>query len=324
AAWKIQADGGVSFPADKPTIDATLRAWDALQADKIAAYGKDAKLEEFGLKPPAETVIVTLTPEAKDAKSETHTLKLGKPADGGGRFAQLDDNPAIAVLAAPTVRELTRGHLDYADKSLLSVEEASIQSIKRTMKGNDLEITRPGGWKIVKPSEQKADEPSLDDWMKSRAVFRAERVAAYDAKHLKPFGLDTPAAVVTVTVEKDGKPAPYVLKIGAPADPKSPDGERYVTVEGSKVVGVLSIVDARKLLAEAIAFRDKALVKRLPEPQNVVLTRRHPKPTFPNPDGTWKMTEPLAAEAEHADLEDFVNALFKLRADELVAEKPPA
>src|SRR5262249_17843567 len=38
----------------------------------------------------------------------------------------------------------------------------------------------------------------------------------------------------------------------------------------------------------------------------------------------WKMTEPLAAEAEHADLEDFVNALFKLRADELIAEKPPA
>ena len=45
-AWKIQADGA-SFPADKPTIDATLRAWDALQADKIAAYGKDAKLEEL-------------------------------------------------------------------------------------------------------------------------------------------------------------------------------------------------------------------------------------------------------------------------------------
>src|SRR5262249_11217940 len=113
-------------------------------------------------------------------------------------------------------------------------------------------------------------------------------------------------------------------KIGAPVDAKSEGGERYVMVEGSKVVGVLAIPDARKLLAGAIAFRDKALVKRLAEPDKVVLERGERKATFAKVDGTWKMTEPLAAEAEHADLEDFDNALFKLRADELVADKPAA
>jgi hypothetical protein len=36
------------------------------------------------------------------------------------------------------------------------------------------------------------------------------------------------------------------------------------------------------------------------------------------------MTEPMDAEAEHLELDDFVNALARLRADELVAEKPKA
>jgi hypothetical protein len=41
-------------------------------------------------------------------------------------------------------------------------------------------------------------------------------------------------------------------------------------------------------------------------------------------DGSWKLTEPLTGDAEQDDLDDFVNALAKLRADELVSEKPSA
>jgi len=39
-------------------------------------------------------------------------------------------------------------------------------------------------------------------------------------------------------------------------------------------------------------------------------------------DGTWKMTEPQATEAEATDIDDLVGSLARLRADELVAEKP--
>jgi Domain of unknown function (DUF4340) len=39
-------------------------------------------------------------------------------------------------------------------------------------------------------------------------------------------------------------------------------------------------------------------------------------------DGSWKLTQPIEAEAEQADLEEFLNGLSHLRADELVADKP--
>ena len=41
---------------------------------------------------------------------------------------------------------------------------------------------------------------------------------------------------------------------------------------------------------------------------------------FTKPEGTWKLTSPVAAEAEQADLEDFINSVSRLRADEMVAE----
>jgi hypothetical protein len=39
-------------------------------------------------------------------------------------------------------------------------------------------------------------------------------------------------------------------------------------------------------------------------------------------DGTWKVTEPVTADADQTDLDEFVNAAAKLRADELEADKP--
>src|SRR5262249_40606067 len=82
---------------------------------------------------------------------------------------------------------------------------------------------------------------------------------------------------------------------------------------------------AKMLLAEPIQFRDRNL-KRLADADRVELERgerRGPaKAVFAKVDGNWKMTAPVESDAEQADLDDFLNALLKLRADELVAEKP--
>lgn len=322
--WKIQS-GAVSFPADAPTMSAMLRTWEFLQAEKIAAYGPHVKLDEFGLNPPADTITATLVGDA-DNKPQTHVLKLGKAMESGGRFVQIDANPAVAALSAVAVRNLVRDYLDFADKSLLNFDESELQAIRRQMKNNDLEIAHKDGWKLVKPIEQNADDASLDDLAKQLAHLRADKVAAYAPPDLKPFGLDHPIATITFVLEKDGKASNHVLKIGSPVDAKSPGGDRFAMIEGAKVVGALSSLYARKLLAEPIAFRDRTLIRRLPEPDRVTLERGERigpnRAVFAKMDGTWKMTAPIAADAEHADLEDFLNAVFKLRADEFVSEKP--
>ncbi|MFL5340065.1 MAG: DUF4340 domain-containing protein [Gemmataceae bacterium] len=324
-AWKAES-GTVSFPADQPTVDTTLRTWESLQADKIVDFGVNIDQAKYGLNPPGDTLTVTL--EGEGGKSETHTLKLGKP-QGGGRYARVDDGAAVAELAGKTLGELVHTHLDFADRTLMNFDENDLQAIKRAMKGNDLEVEKKTTWKITKPAAQAADEQTLEEWSKQFAKLRADRVAAYGPADLKPFGLDAPAATVTFVLgEKDGKPVQQVLKIGAPVDAKDAAGDRYAQAEGSKAVGVLSRASAKKLLADALQYRDRTLVRRLAEPDRATLERGDRaganKAVFTKVDGTWKMTAPAAAEAEHADMEEFLNILYKLRAEEFVAEKPDA
>jgi hypothetical protein len=149
------------------------------------------------------------------------------------------------------------------------------------------------------------------------ASLQAKRVAGYQAKDLKPFGLDVPAATVTLQTAK-----PVVLKIGKVAEgPGAEEGERFASVEGSEVVGVLPAGLAKQLVADPIRFRDRT-VARFTDADRALLERGARKATFTKVDGTWKLTAPLETEAEHLELDDFVNAVARLRADELVAEKP--
>src|SRR5207248_11231067 len=96
--------------------------------------------------------------------------------------------------------------------------------------------------------------------------------------------------------------------------------EHLAAVDGSPKVVVLPAALAKRLLAAPIKFRDRTLA-RFADVDRIQLERGPRKATFTKPDGTWKLTSPVEADAELADLDDFINALSRLRADELVAEK---
>src|SRR5262249_21180110 len=99
-----------------------------------------------------------------------------------------------------------------------------------------------------------------------------------------------------------------------------PSGDRFATADGSTVV-VLPATLTRPLLASEFQFRDHTLA-RLTDPDGVTLERGPRKAVFTKEDGIWRLTEPVQAEAEQADLEDLLKAVAPLRADELVTDKP--
>src|SRR5437667_2906498 len=149
------------------------------------------------------------------------------------------------------------------------------------------------------------------------ANLRAEKIAAYPAKDVKEYGLDQPTAIVTLRLTAaDGKPSEKALKIGkAIGDPKQAQPlAHFVQVEGTPIVAVVSGNIAQQLLAGAFAFRDRNLA-RFADADKATLERGPRKATFTKVDGTWKLTAPLEAEAEHNELDDFVNDLDRLPAD---------
>ncbi len=328
-AWQVsESPAGAAFAADSFAVDGVLSAWSQLQAMHFAAYGPKADLANYGLDKPALTVTVTVQPPAADGKkpaAQAHTLALGKEVEGslGERYARLDDGPGVAVLPGFSAGELTHTYLDFVDHSLLKFDAVSLTGIKRQAGADTLEVVKKNEWQIIKPAEKKADEKTMQQLADRLSQLRAVRVAAYPAKDLKPYGLDAPAAVVTLQLTGDKAPGP-VLKIGKPAgdkDTTAQPGDRFAQVEGSSVVGVLPGPLADLLLGPPIRFRDHA-ISQFADADKIVLERGPRKATFANVDGTWKLTEPVASAAEQNDVEDFINAVARLRADEMVAEKP--
>jgi hypothetical protein len=327
--WKVAESPAPPFIADPDAMARMLGAWANLHAQKFAAYGPKADLARYGLDKPEKTLTITVkkpAAEGKPAETVDHTLTLGKSVGGaaGERYARLDNGPGVAVLSAAETRDLSPSYLDLVNRTIFKFDAASVNAVLRKT-GNsgapDLEIAkRDDGWHVVKPADQLGDEQTMQRLLDQLSSLRGQRVAAYPAKDLQAYGLDAPVAVLTVrSPPVNGKPAEHVLKIGKPVDANNAD--RYVKAEGSPVVAVLSAAQVTPLLANPIYYRDRSIAK-FADADKVVLERGVRKAVFAKPEGTWKQVEPLAGDAEQTDLEDFLNAVARLRADELVADKP--
>ncbi|HEY1860644.1 MAG TPA: DUF4340 domain-containing protein [Gemmataceae bacterium] len=327
--WQVAQSPAGTYAADAATANIATRVWANLSAKQFAAYGPNADLAKFGLDKPDLTVNVTTQSPAADGKKPepvTHTLTLGKDVEGsaGERYARLDAHPGVAILPAPVVTELTRNYLGFVNHDVLQLDAAKVQSVLRHQGPDNLELTKNDeGWQLVKPTALRADDETLQTLVEQLSSLRAVRVAAYPVKDLKAFGLDTPAAEITLrSPGADGKAAEHTLKLGKPADESS--GDRFALVEGGQTVFVLPGSLANRLVAAPVAFRNRNLA-RFPDADRVVLERGARKAVFTKVDGTWKLTDPLEAQAEHTDMEEFLfgkGGVAKLQADELVAEKP--
>jgi hypothetical protein len=161
----------------------------------------------------------------------------------------------------------------------------------------------------------------MQELLKHLSDLRAERIAAYPVKDLKPYGLDAPAALVTIKLKAEQKPAEHIIKLGKPTGPR---GDCFALVDDGKAVAVLPGPLVERLTGSALTFRDRTIARVRDDADRLHLERGPRRAVFSKIDGTWKLSEPLQAEAEQDALDEFVNSLARLRADALVAEKPEA
>jgi hypothetical protein len=305
--WEVVGPFKVTAPS---SVVEQLR--NALQSPRAEEYrsADDQGVEQYGLAKPALQV-TAVTRQGKE-----YTLWLGNPTgEKGGRFARLPSRPGVFVVNETLAKAVDQSPLDFLDRTLLRFEAESATALLRESDKKVLQLVKSGeGWQIAQPEKAEADEVKVPQLIRLLSELRAERLVAYQPKDLSPYGLQSPEARLTITLQ--GQPS-RVLLLG-----KKVDGEgRYVTVEGSPVVGVLAANTARQLLVGPLAFRDHRLA-RVPDADLIKLTQGTRKITFARPEGSWKVTEPLQAEADHEALENFFNTLSRFRADEFVEEKP--
>jgi len=315
--WKVD---GQTFAVDGPTIQALAFIAGKPPTTRLAAYGDQTKWADYGLDAPTTiSVELTSTPPETPVK---HVIKLGKTEANGERYVRIDDGLAVGVLPARAAETLAKTKLDFVDRGLLKFDPIEFQGLTRITGKDVLELALAGTtWEVVKPAKLKADAAVVEDLAAILSQLRVDKVAAFAPKDAAAeFGLNDTAAVFTIKFKAAGKDETRTLKLGKPVDAAKPDGDRYASVD-PQVVGVLPAMVVKKLTGSPLKYRDRALAKFV-DADVIQLERGDRKATFAKIDGTWKQTKPIEGEAEQADLDDLVNVLAVLKADELVAEKP--
>jgi len=201
---------------------------------------------------------------------------------------------------------------------VFTAEPADVTEVELKRPDSVVKLKREGdGWQILEPVKARGDRGPIDETVTSVVTARMDREIESAPAALGDFGLDKPAAEVTLRL-KDGKPLGLVL--GA----KSPTGVWVYAREVGKpavfVVGDSVLRDTTRPLAD---FRDKAVLAFDQKDVTALeIITRDDTIAVEQADGRWKLTRPRALPADGDMLRDFLEKLRAARVKEFVAEAP--
>ena len=319
AGWSWRGRGR-SFSADDNAINALRGRLFHLRAERLAALRRTGRTEKVWTGRAVNDADLDRTDGG--GKAGRTCAGVGRRVEGepGQRYARLDRGPGVAVLTAADAALLSRTHLDYVDHKLLSFPAERVTSSPAAEGNRDAEtVKKEGDWQLVKPQEQH-DDATLAMLVRQLANLRATSIAAYPLTDEKKYGLDAPAALLTIHLTgADGKPAKHAIALGREMSVKS--GQRFARVDGGKAVAVLPAALSGRLLAVPLAFRNRDLAQ-FSDADRIVLERSQRKATFARVGGNWTLTAQTEAKVDNDRLEEFLGRAARLKAAELVADKP--
>jgi hypothetical protein len=201
---------------------------------------------------------------------------------------------------------------------VFSAETADVTQLTLKRSGESIELKREGdAWQMAAPVRARADRGPVEEVITNALTSKIDREIVAAPSSLTDFGLDKPAAEVTLTL-KDGKQ--LALLLGG----KSPTGVWVYAKERDKpnvfVIGDSVLRDATRPVAD---FRDKAILA-FDRQQVTGLEIATPDGTLAlePADNRWKLTRPVALGADADAVSGFLEKLGAAKVKEFVAEAP--
>ncbi|HWP59233.1 MAG TPA: DUF4340 domain-containing protein [Candidatus Acidoferrales bacterium] len=197
-----------------------------------------------------------------------------------------------------------------------SPEEAAVVELKNPAGEIRLERENAGGWKLTAPLKARADRAAVQSLLETLSAAEVARTVVADppADELKNFGLDQPAARLSVTL-KSGVTLPGVLIGGQTPVGQSLYARREVKPDVLLVDGALRPVLERKV----DDFRDRNILEIKEEAlRRIALKSATAQWTLAKKDNDWALETPRAAPVERARIDKLIVALKSLRAQDFI------
>jgi uncharacterized protein DUF4340 len=203
---------------------------------------------------------------------------------------------------------------------VFSADTKDVTAVAITRAEDSVRLQREGeAWQLLEPVKARGSRTAVDELLANVMTARIDREIDPSPKSLADFGLDKPAADLTLTL-KDGKT--LGLQLGA----KNPTGVWVYARERDKpavfALGESVLRDATRAVAD---FRDRTILAFdakdvtgfeivLPDDTLVVEGAAN----------AWRITRPVALRADNETVREFLDKLTAQKVREFVAEAPAA
>jgi hypothetical protein len=353
---KTWESAGKNDRVDPDRLNALLRGFPDLWAEKFVDK-KDKSLEDFGLKDPEYTLVVSKAGGVKrkllvgKVSATKTTEKPAPPPPQFGmpprppekvteeyRFAKFDGNDQIFEIKADKLKNIAIPLDELRDPRLARFKPDDVKRleikhgnqdlvlVKVTEKVKDVEKTK---WRFEKPTPGDADTKQVEDALQKIADLQARDKEVLDNTDLKTVGLDKPTARITITVEegkkdKDKKDDENKDKIKTrtivmQVGVKDKEKDKaYVRVDGWPRVNQVGAEVLKLAERSDLAYRPRELWKLDRDAVTRITIDADTPYALERKDGKWKV-EPLDANVAGKEIDDLAGDLSHLQAERFEA-----
>lgn len=203
---------------------------------------------------------------------------------------------------------------------VFNAETADVTQLVLKRPSESIDLKREGdAWQMAAPIRARADRGPVEEVITSALTSKIDREIAAAPASLTDFGLDKPAAEVTITL-KDGK------QLGLLLGGKSPTGVWVYAQERGKpavfVIGDSVLRDATRPVSD---FRDKTILAfDRAQVTGLEIVSRDETIALESAESRWKVTRPVTLSADGETVSGFLEKLGGAKVKEFVAEAPPS
>jgi hypothetical protein len=252
------------------------------------------------------------------------------------RFAKLPKNDQVFEIRTDKFKDVAIGLADLRDPKVARFKTDDVRRIEIKHGKDDLVLVKSGDkneWKFEQPVTYAAETKPVEDLLDKLSGLRATEGDVLDKADRKAVGLESPAAVIKLTLDetkkKDGdakeaakKERQVVFQIGE--NPKEKE-KSYVEVVGWPRVNKVEEAVLTLARRPVLAYRNrKVLDVAASSLQKIEIER--PSETFAlaQKEGKWSLAAPVTADVDQNKAENLADDLARLEANEFVSGETKA
>lgn len=177
-------------------------------------------------------------------EEKLYSLCISEPLADGSRLVRRDEEASLGIIAGELFDNVFRDPLFYRTRTVLQIDPAEIKTVTLTAPNGEFRVEKANGQYAATDRTRKTDSTALFELTAELTGLRAERYVAFNPESLSAYGLESPAARLSITLNGTNILG-QVLLLGDAAE-----GGRYAMLQGQPIVFVLPERSAEALTQE--------------------------------------------------------------------------